>query len=267
MSAAPTVGSFEGARDLRLVGRQVRYEQLSFWLNPVGAAFTVGFSVVFLILLGASQGNSRISFYGGIRLIQYYVPGFAAYGVMAACFNLLAISLVVRREMGLLKRLRLSPLPTWVLLGAIIVSSMIVAAIEVVLLLIVGRLAFSVHPPDNVLASMLAIAVGMISFSALGLAMSTVVPNQEAAGPIVSIVFFVLLFLSGLWFPIKPGSGLATFASYFPVRHLIVAVFAPFNAQRGASPWAWHDLLVVASWGAAGAFVAVRRWQWSPRRG
>jgi ABC-2 type transport system permease protein len=267
MSATPVIGSFEGFSDVKLVGRQVHYEQLSFWLNPVGAAFTVGFSVVFLILLGASAGNSHISFYGNIRLVQYYVPGFAAYGVMAACFNILAITLVNRREMGLLKRLRLSPLPTWALLSAIVLSSMVVATIEVVILLIVGRLGFSVHFPDNVGAFVVAIVVGMLCFSALGVAMSTLVPNQDAAGPIVSIIFFVLLFLSGLWFPLKPGSGLAQFSSYFPVRHFINAVFAPFDTQTGASPWAWHDLLIVAIWGVVGAIVAVRRWKWSPRRG
>jgi ABC-2 type transport system permease protein len=253
--------------DVRLVGRQIRYEQLSFWLNPMAAAFTVGFSVVFLILLGASEGSSRIGFYGNIKLIQYYVPGFVAYGVMAACFNILAVTLVNRREMGLLKRLRLSPLPTWALLAAILVSSMIIAAIQVVVLLAVGRLGFSVHFPGNPAAFLLAVVVGMVSFSALGVAMSTVVPNQDAAGPIVSIVFFVLLFLSGLWFPLKPGSGLAQFSSYFPVHHFITAVFAPFDIQKGASPWAWHDLLVMALWGVAGAAVAVRRWKWSPRRG
>ena len=267
MSTAPVIGSFEGVSDLKLVGRQVRYEQLSFWLNPVGAAFTVGFSVVFLILLGASAGNSRISFYGNIRLVQYYVPGFAAYGVMAACFNILAITLVNRREMGLLKRLRLSPLPTWALLSAIVLSSMVVAAVEVVILLAVGRLGFGVHLPDNAGAFVVAVVVGMLCFSALGVAMSTLVPNQDAAGPIVSIIFFVLLFLSGLWFPIKPGSGLAQLSSYFPVRHFMSAVFAPFDTQKGASPWAWHDLLVVGIWGVVGATVAVRRWEWSPRRG
>jgi ABC-2 type transport system permease protein len=267
MSATPVIGSFEGLSDVKLVGRQVRYEQLSFWLNPIGAIFTVGFSVVFLILLGASAGNSHISFYGNIRLVQYYVPGFAAYGVMAACFNILAITLVNRREMGLLKRLRLSPLPTWALLTAIVLSSMVIAAIEVVILLAVGRLGFNVHFPDNVGAFVVAIVVGMLCFSALGVAMSTLVPNQDAAGPIVSIIFFVLLFLSGLWFPLKPGSGLAQFSAYFPVHHFINAVFAPFNTQRGASPWAWHDLLIVAIWGLVGAIVAVRRWKWSPRRG
>ncbi len=266
MSVTPTLGAFDGPRDLKLVGRQVHYEQLSFWLNPIGAAFTIGFSLVFLILLGASAGNSRISYYGNIKLIQYYVPGFVAYGVMAACFNILAITIVNRREMGLLKRLRLSPLPTWALLVAIVVSSMIIAAIQVVVLLAVGRIGFGVHPPNNVGAFLVAVVVGMISFSALGLAMSTLIPNQDAAGPVVSIVFFVLLFLSGLWFPLRPGSGLAQFSSYFPVRHFISAVFAPFDLQKGASPWAWHDLLVVALWGVAGAIVAVRRWKWAPRR-
>ena len=266
MSATPTIGSFEGLSDVKLVIRQIRYEQLSFWLNWIGAVFTIGFSLVFLILLGASAGNSRISYLGNIRLIQYYVPGFVAYGVMAACFNILAITLVNRREMGLLKRLRLCPLPTWMLLSSVVLSSMIVAAVQVIVLLVVGRVGFDVHPPGNLAAFILALVVGMLSFSALGLAMSTLVPNQDAAGPIVSIVFFVLLFLSGLWFPLKPGSGLARFSSYFPVHHFIVAVVAPFDVQKGSSPWTWHDLLVVALWGLAGAVVAVRRWSWTPRR-
>ncbi len=266
MPELPVSGSFRGASDLALVGRQIRYEQLSFWLNPIGAIFTIGFSLVFLLLLGASAGNSRISYLGNIRLIQYYVPGFVAYGIMAACFNILAITTVNRRELGLLKRVRLSPLPAWVLVTAIVASSMIIAIVQVALLLVVGRFAFHVHGPADVAAFILAAVVGMVSFSALGIAMSTLIPNQDAAGPIVSIVFFVLLFLSGLWFPLKPGSGLAQFSNYFPVHHMITAIFVPFNLPRGASPWAWHDLFVVAVWGVLGAVVAARRWQWSPRR-
>lgn len=44
-------------------------------------------------------------------------------------------------------------------------------------------------------------APGAFCFTAVGMAMSTLVPNQEAAGPVTSVVFFVLLFLSGLWYP------------------------------------------------------------------
>ena len=60
--------------------------------------------------------------------MQYYVPGFVAYGIMSACYNILAIAMVNRREMGLLKRVRLSPVPTWILMAAIFLSSMIIAA-------------------------------------------------------------------------------------------------------------------------------------------
>ncbi len=253
-------------KDMGLIAHMVRYEQLSFWVNPVGAAFTVGFSVVFLVLLGASAGSQRIGYLGNIKLVEYYVPAFVAYGVMAAAFTTLAVSLVVRRETGLLKRLRLSPLPIWALIIAIFISTMIVAVVQVILLLIIGRFGYGVHLPTSIAAFVVVLLVGVASFAAMGVAMSTVIPNQEAAGPVTSIVFFVLLFLSGLWFPLRAHSGLATFSNYFPVRHFILAVSAPFEFRPGVSPWPWHDLLIVAIWGAAATVVALRRFGWSPRR-
>jgi ABC-2 type transport system permease protein len=267
LEATPTDERHSGVfYDLRLVARQVRFEQLAFWLNRLGAIFTVGFSVIFLVMLGATAGNSRISYLGNIRLIQYYVPGFVAYGVMAACFTMLAIGLVVRRETGLLKRLRLSPLPAWALLGAIFLSTMIVALVQVVILLLIGRFGYSVHFPQSVPAFLIALVVGIFSFTAMGVAMSTVIPNQEAAGPLTSTVFFVLLFLSGLWFPLQANSGLAKFSGVFPVRHILVAILASFNTMPKTSPWAWHDLLIVGIWGVGSALIGIRRFDWSPRR-
>jgi ABC-2 type transport system permease protein len=254
------------AGDAKLVARQLYYEQLAFWRNPFGAVFTVGFSVVFLILLSLSGGNQRLQILGNLREIQYYVPGFAAYGVMSACFNMLAISLVGRREMGLLKRLRLSPLPTWAMVASLFLSALVVSVVQVVILLAVGKVGFHVQLPRNILAFAIALLVGSVCFTALGIGASTLIPNQDAAGPMVSIVFFVLLFLSGLWFPLKHGSGLAEVSGYFPIRPLLLAMFQPFDLIPGQSPWAWHDLMVVAIWGVVGAYLAVRRFKWEPRR-
>jgi ABC-2 type transport system permease protein len=254
-------------RNMTLVARQVGFEQLSFWRNPIGAGFTVVFSVLFLVLLGASGGTSRVADLGGIKLIQYYVAGFAAYGVMSACFNMLAINMVIRREMGLLKRLRLSPLPRWIMFTAIFTNAFVIALVQAVILLVVGRFGYHAVLPTQWGALTIALLVGVFCFTALGVAASTVIPNQDSAGPITSIVFFVLLFLSGLWYPLKAGSGLAQISGWFPVRHLITATFAPFNLARGASPWAWHDVLVMLVWGGAATVVAVRRFRWEPRRG
>lgn len=252
--------------DGRMIGRQIYYEQLNFWLNPMAAVFTVGFSVVFLVLLGSSAGTSTSSTLGGVKVIQYYVPGFIAYGVMSTCFNSLAVSLVVRREEGLLKRMRLSPLPAPSLFVAICGNALLISFLQVVVLLLIGKLGYGVHMPRNWGALAVALAVGAISFTAVGVAMSTLIPNQEAAGPVVSIVFFVLLFLSGLWYPIDPHSGLAHVSSFFPIRHMITATYAPFDPKPGASAWSWGDVGALAVWGAVGLLVATRRWTWSPRR-
>jgi ABC-2 type transport system permease protein len=262
---APVRGSFRGLSDVPLVGRQVYFEQLTFWLNPVGALLTIGFSVVFVVIFLSTSNHSTVGYLAHINLGQYYLPAFAAYGVMAACFNIMAIQLVNRREMGLLKRLRLSPLPTWILLAAIFVNSMIIAIIQIVILLLVGRFGYGVHGPRDIFAFALVIVVGMLSFTALAVGVSTLVPNADAAGPVVSLVFFILVALSGLYFPVKPGSGLATFTDFFPIRHLITASVDSFNAIPGTS--VWNDVLVLALWGAAGVYVSLRRWEWSPRRG
>lgn len=248
-----------------LVGRQLYYEQLSFWRNPFGAFFTVGFSIIFLLLLAATGGSQKPNFLG-VKEIQYYVPGFAAYGVMSACFNTLAISLVNRRETGLLKRIRLSPLPSWAMIGALALNALVVSLVQVILLLLIGRFGFHARLPVDWAPLVVAVAVGVVCFTALGVGASTLVPNEDAAGPMVSIIFFVMLFLSGLWFPLKPGSALAQFSKYFPVGPLIKATFAPFHLIPGASSWAWGDLAVVAIWGAVGVVVAIRRFRFEPRR-
>ncbi len=145
----PVRGSFRGLSDLPLVARQVGFEQLSFWLNPIGALSPSASRWSSSSSSVRRRATRRSATWATSTARQYYVPGFVAYGVMAACFNILAITLVNRREMGLLKRLRLSPLPTWMLLAAVFVSTMIVAVIQIVLVLLVGRLGYGVHGPDR----------------------------------------------------------------------------------------------------------------------
>ena len=252
--------------DIRLVLREIRYEQLAFWRNPFAAAFSVGFSVVFLLLLGLSGNSGRVTYLGNIRTVAYYVPGFVAYGIMATCFNVLAITLVNRRELGLLKRLRLSPVPTRVFLAGLLLNAFIVSALQVGILLAIGRVAYNVPIPHDFLALIVAVAVGVVAFSALGIAASTIVPNQDAAGPTLSIVFFVLLYLSGLWFPLRANSTLARVSAWFPVRHFMIATFAPYDPRHGAHAFAWNDLLILTAWAAAAIVLAVRRFRWEPRR-
>lgn len=264
--ASPRAPLGRARRPLVLAARQLRYEQLAFWRNPVGAVFTIGFSVLFLVLESASGGSALLRQFGDIRAVQYYVAGFAAYGVMAACFNTLAIQLVFRRETGLLKRLRLSPLPASSMVGALAANCLVVSLLDVALVVAVGAVGYHAQLPRDWLPLVVDLLVGAAAFTTLGVAASTLVPNQDAAGPMLGIVFFVLLFLSGLWFPLQKGSALAHISHWFPVGHFILAVFAAFDSRPGVSPWDLADLQWLLWWGVAGAVVAVRRFRWEPRR-
>jgi ABC-2 type transport system permease protein len=152
------------------------------------------------------------------------------------------------------------------MVASLYLNALLVTIVQVVVLFIVGKFAFHVELPHNMAPVVLAVVVGSACFTALGIGASTLVPNEDAAGPMISIVYFVLLFLSGLWFPLKANSALAKISGYFPVRPLIIAMFRPFFLVRGVSPWDWHDLMVIAIWGVGGAILAVRRYKWEPRR-
>src|SRR4029077_11207311 len=182
MTVAATVARGSNLwRDLGLAAREVRFEQLAFWRNRAGAAATVGFSVGYLILLGVIVGGQKASFLGSnITLVQYYVPTFIAYAVMATCFTNLSIQLVIRRETGLLKRLRLSPVPAWVLLTAIFLSELVVVVVQVMLLLVIGRIGFGVQLPPSTGFFVLTIMIGTLTFTALGVAMSAAIHRLES---------------------------------------------------------------------------------------
>lgn len=269
MSVATTVGrgSSNLWRDLGMAARELRFEQMAFWKNRAGAAATVGFSVGYLILLGVIVGGQKASFLGSnIKLVQYYVPTFIAYAVMATCFTNLCIQLVIRRETGLLKRLRLSPLPAWVLLTAVFLSELVVVVIQIILLLAIGRVGFGVQLPPSIGFFAVTILVGTSTFTALGVAMSTAIQRLESAGPVTATLFFGLLLLSGLWFPIPATWELSKIISWLPFRALINTMFTAYQSHPTWSPALWHDLVVFAIWAMAGCVVGIWRFRWAPSR-
>jgi ABC-2 type transport system permease protein len=150
--------------------------------------------------------------------------------------------------------------------AALFANALIVCTLQIVVLLVIGRVAYDVAIPSDLVPLALAVIIGVITFSALGVAASTLIPNQEAAGPVLSIVFFVLLYLSGLWFPLQPGSTLARISAWFPVRHFMIAAFAPYDPRPGVDPFAWHDLFVLCIWAVVAVAVALRRFRWEPHR-
>ena len=57
-------------------------------------------------------------------------------------------------------------------------------------------------------------------------------------------------------------AALQQIAEAFPLQHLVAAMSHGF--LPGASGVAWGDLAIVATWGAAGLALALRRFRWTP---
>jgi ABC-2 type transport system permease protein len=245
-----------------LVWHQIRYEQLSFWRNPQSAFFLFAFPLVFFAILAGVFGNAVLFKSDGRNVtgLQYYSSTIAAVSVMGACYSQLAITVSLRRQEGILKRLRGTPLPAWVMFAGLVAHCIIISFIDVALILIMGLL-YGVPFPGHWDAIIVTLVVGAAAFCALGVAVANLVRNAEAAPAVVQFIFFPLVFISGTYFVIT-SKALNDLAGIFPVRPFNQALLNPFAFDRG---FAGHQLLVLAIWGVVGGFVAVRRFRWDPR--
>ena len=251
-----------------LAAHQLRFEQKSYWRNPASAGFTFAFPVVFLILFGSLNTNSTIDFLGGLSWNQYYIAGILCFGVISASFTNLAMTVCIRRDEGVLKRLHGTPLPATSLFGGLLLNSLVVAAILTAILMTIAIAFFDVTFPGHWGALIVSLVVGTAAFCALGVAVAAVIPHADAAPAIVNGILFPILFISGVFFPVQNDSFFTKLGEVFPVRHFVEAVFAAFDPRVAHGPahgWSWDDLAVVAAWGVAGAIVAVRRFRWDPR--
>jgi ABC-2 type transport system permease protein len=250
--------------------RQVRFTNKAFWRNPASAFFTFAFPLMFLAIFTALLGGGRTEVAPGVTLdtASYYVASMTAFAVITACYTNLAMSVAYQRDAGILKRMRGTPLPGSAYLSGRVMHAMLIALVLVVITTTFGVLFYDASVPTGTQLGGFAVVllVGSTSFAALGLATTAFVPNADAAPAMVNAIILPLLFLSGVFVPIGPGSPLwvRAIGAVFPVRHFTDAMLAAFYG----SPFAleWHDVAIVAAWGIAGLLVGVRYFSWEPRR-
>ena len=252
-------------RTLSLTMSQVGYTNKAFWRNPAQAFFIFVFPLMFLVIFTLLGNNTVHIGSQTVKQSTYYVSSMAAFGVITACLNNIAISIAFLRETGVLKRINGTPMPSVSYLAARILHSLFVAVILVALTAAFGKIAYSVTLPRGtaLLEFLVMLVVGAAAFCALGLALSAAIPNADATAPIVNAVILPLLFLSGIFIPFSNStpSWILWVARVFPVRHFAVGLQAGFLG----TPFDWVDVAVVAAWGALGLLVAVRYFSWEPR--
>jgi len=249
---------------VRLFVHEVRTEQLLFWRNREAAFFTFFLPIIFFLVFGSIYGNSTIT-KEHIRAAPFLEAGMIGYGVASTAFAGLAITMVIRRESGVLKRIRATPLPPWTYLLAVLTSTFIVFLIEAGLIIAMGRLLFSVAVPDRPFSLLVVLVLGAIAFAALGLGLTGYVRSAEGSSAVVNFVYLPMAIISGTFFTPK---GYPTFlraiADVLPLTY-----FTKLTREvmvRHQHVWTQTgSIAVVLLWGAIGLVAAIRGFRWEPR--
>ena len=251
----------------RLVIHQFRFDQKVFWRNPASVFFTVMLPLIFLLIFATIFGNDEIE-ERGVKTTTYYVPAIISLAVISATMQSLAINLTQDRERGLLKRVRGTPLPTYVFVAGRVGNSLVVSVLMVVLVAVIGRLIYDVSiPTERLPAVLVALGVGAFSFCCLGFALTAAIPSEDAAPAISNAVVLPLYFISGIFIPDSEiPQGVLNFADLFPIRHFFEAFFTAWDPNTTGAGFDWGDLAIVAAWGVAGLLVALFAFRWEPRR-
>jgi ABC-2 type transport system permease protein len=255
--------------DLQRALKQIVYTNKAFIRNPVSAFFTLVFPLMFLVIFSVIFGNGQIEIAPGVTIsvATFYVPAIAAFSVITACYTNIAISLSIARDSGGLKRIRGSPLPVWAYMSARIAHAVLIALVLVAICAAFGAVFHHATLPTRTLpAFLLTLVVGAAAFSALGVAITSVIPNADAAPAVVNASVLPLLFISNVFIPIQNAPAWLDFvAKLFPIRHFADAMVGSFFQLSGSGLYT-NDLLVLGAWGAAGLAVAIRFFDWEPRR-
>lgn len=247
---------------MRVFLHELRAQQRLFWRNREAAFFSFVFPILLLALIGSVYGDEPID---DVSVPTYILVGLLGYGVAANAFAGLAITLVVRREAGLLKRVRGTPLEPRTYLAAVIASTVTVIALQVVAQLLLGVYLLDADWPERPGPLVVAILLGAAAFAALGIAVTTLVRTSEGSSAVVNAIYLPMAFVSGVFFSREDMPAfLEAISDVLPLTYLLDLIRAAFVPGESFAP---SSIAVVVVWGLVGLVVAVRMFRWEPREG
>lgn len=194
---------------------------------------------------------------GGLRWIDTFAPSLIVIATATLAIQTLPIRLATYREKGILRRLSTTPARPAALLVAQLVIYSVTAVVGLVLLIVVGRVAFDIPLPADPIGYVAAFGLGMAGLLAMGLLVAAVAPSAGVATAVAIPLFFVVMFLGGVYLP------------RFMLPEVLVTIgeFAPPGVQGLQDAWLGTPpellpLVVLAAITLVAGGVASRVFRW-----
>lgn len=158
-----------------------------------------------------------------LKTIQYVTPGLLGWAIATGATFGAALTLVTWRQKKILRRLRLSPVPTTSVIGARVGVSIVIALAQMAIFIGVAAVPyFGLRLSDSWWMAIPLVIVGTLAFLSIGLLAGAFAKTAEAASAIANLIVLPMAFLSGAFFPLDGAPGwLQGISKVFPLRHLV----------------------------------------------
>ncbi len=231
-----------------------------FAREPMGLVGTIGMPVVMFVLLGRSFGVTVPS--ASALGSTLSVPVLSAILIAVNAVTSLVAIIAIYREGGILKRLRATPLSPVTILSAHVVVKLAFSILSLALLVAAGRRLFPGAMSVPLVSFTAALLLSTLSILSLGFVVASLVPTARFAQPISAAVFYPMVALSGLFFPVRnlpPWLRLA--ARALPTTHAVSLMQSVWNGSGWAGHWSDAAMLVLIGIGSTALAAKVFRWE------
>lgn len=243
---------------LRLIARQFRYH-FGLMARTPRAIFA---SVLLPAIILAMRGSDAA---GQAGQGPDMVAGLAVLGAVSASYVTHATSLVLARESGVLRRWRMSPMPSSCFFAGKTLATLVLAAGCALVTVLVAALMGISSSPGHVAIMIGPILVGVLCWATVATAVSSLIPAGGAAYPLLTLTYLPVVLLSGA---VGQSAGqsawLRTVTNLLPVRPVLVACAGVLRS--GHLYISLQGVAVLTCWTIAAALAAGRLFQWTPRR-
>ena len=189
---------------MRALAKLTWLEIKIFVREPLGLFGTIGIPVlVFVVMtriLGATATAApRQSGWPGSSFLPVLTSILIALSAVTSLITIVSIY----REGGILKRLRATPLPPVVILGAHVLVKLLFTAITLLAMLLAGRRYFPPGAQIPVASYGAALLFTTWAILSIGFVIASIVPTARFAQPIATLIVYPMLSVSGLFYPIE----------------------------------------------------------------
>lgn len=193
-SSQPTTPAVAARRRSPLT-QLTRVELTLFLRERVGPIWGVGFPVLLLVIFGAIPSFRKVlPGSGGLTVLDSYLPVLVLISLALLCLIALPLTIVNYRERGVLRRLQTTPAGPLRVLGAQLIVNFGMAIVTLVVLEVVGRLAYGVPFPAQPGGWVITTAFASAALLGMGLFVAAVGPTARASAAIGNLVFYPMMF-------------------------------------------------------------------------